>query len=183
MGDEEASSDDEQVDARLLYPRRDAEEISEEEGDEEVEGKFEEAVVKSIVIMEASCFGQMEDEEWEDGKDKRLNCEKCNRQFSSRKWLARHLYAHTFVVKESGKERVICSSCGKEFSTRPKWLQHAERRNCPGSPKTIFPCNLCGKIFTRKDNLREHLKAHAGSRTRRRPLHSCNECGKKFGSG
>ena len=87
--DEEASSDDEQVDARLLYPRRDAEEISEEEEDEEVEGKFEDAVVKSIEIMEASCFGQMEDEEWEDGKDKRLNCEKCNRQFSSRKWLAR----------------------------------------------------------------------------------------------
>ena len=91
--DDEASSDDEQVDARLLYPRRAPEEISEEdeedEEDEEVEVKLEEAVVKSIEIMEASCFGQMEDKEWEDGKDKRLNCEKCNRQFSSRRWLAR----------------------------------------------------------------------------------------------
>ena len=89
--DEEASSDDddEQVDARLLYPRHAAGEISEEDEDKEVEGKFEEAVVKSIEIMEASCFGQMEDKVWEDGKDKRLNCEKCNRQFSSRRWLAR----------------------------------------------------------------------------------------------
>ena len=110
----------------------------------------------------------------------------------------RHLYAHTFVVKEAGKERAICSSCGKEFANRGLWQQHAEKRNCLGSPKTIFPCNLCGKIFTRKDNLREHLKAHAGSRTRQRcviiekiltswnfyrPLHSCNQCGKKFGSG
>ena len=89
--DEEASSDDEQIDARLLYPRRGAEETSEEETDELVEEKFEEAMVKSIEIMEASCFGQMEvdEEEWKDGKDKRLSCEKCSRQFPSRRWLAR----------------------------------------------------------------------------------------------
>ena len=87
--DEEPSSDEEQIDARQLYPRRAAEETSEEEDGEEVPEKFEKAVVKSIEIMEASCFGQMEDKEWEDGKYKRLNCEKCNRQFSSRRWLAR----------------------------------------------------------------------------------------------
>ena len=86
--EEEVSGDDEQVDARLLYPRRAPEETSEEE-DEEAEGKLEEAVVKSIEIMEASCFGQMEEQCWEDGKDKRLNCERCGRQFASRSWLAR----------------------------------------------------------------------------------------------
>ena len=87
--EEEVSGDDEQVDARLLYPRRAPEETSEEE-DDEAEGKLEEAVVKSIEIMEASCFGQMES--WEDGKDKRLNCERCGRQFASRSWLARWFF-------------------------------------------------------------------------------------------
>ena len=89
--DEEPSSDEEQIDARQLYPRRAAEETSEEEDGEEVPEKFEKAVVKSIEIMEASCFGQMDEEEEErkDGKDKRLDCKKCSRQFSSRRWLAR----------------------------------------------------------------------------------------------
>ena len=88
--DEEASSDDEQIDARLLYPRRGAEETSDED-DELVEEKFEEAMVKSVEIMEASCFGQMEgeEEEWKDGKDRRLSCKTCSRQFPSRRWLAR----------------------------------------------------------------------------------------------
>ena len=89
--DEEVSGDDESTDARLLYPRRGAEETSEEEDGEEASEMFEEAVVKSIEIMEASCFGQMdeEDEEWKDGKEKRLNCKNCNRQFPSKRRLAR----------------------------------------------------------------------------------------------
>lgn len=39
-------------------------------------------------------------------------------------------------------------------------------------------CPLCGKVFTRRSNCREHLKRHNPGN---RQAHSCSSCGKTFG--
>lgn len=38
---------------------------------------------------------------------------------------------------------------------------------------------VCGRVFNRKDNLREHLRAHAGQ-TKRKKRYTCKECNKDF---
>lgn len=38
---------------------------------------------------------------------------------------------------------------------------------------------VCGRTFNRKDNLREHLRAHAGQ-TKRKKRYVCEHCDKEF---
>ena len=38
---------------------------------------------------------------------------------------------------------------------------------------------MCGRVFNRKDNLREHLRAHAGQ-TKRKKKYNCEHCNKEF---
>lgn len=38
---------------------------------------------------------------------------------------------------------------------------------------------MCGKVYTRKDNLREHLRVHAGEVTRKKKF-KCKFCNKMF---
>ncbi len=35
-------------------------------------------------------------------------------------------------------------------------------QSCSSAPKPVFVCAICDIVFTRKDNLRHHLKVHAG---------------------
>jgi uncharacterized Zn-finger protein len=38
---------------------------------------------------------------------------------------------------------------------------------------------VCGRMFSRKDNLREHLRAHAGQ-VKRKKKYNCQHCNKEF---
>lgn len=40
---------------------------------------------------------------------------------------------------------------------------------------TMWECALCGKKFTRRFHMKNHMNAHSGSRP-----HPCSECGKAF---
>ena len=97
----------------------------------------------------------------------------------------------------------MCSGCGTEFPTRNRLENHINRKGggeepkCPGKvsgARLIYPCKLCGKLFTRKDNLRSHLRTYTvqdvsdkyGNKSQKRShgVSSCTDCticGKSFG--
>jgi transcription elongation factor Elf1 len=43
----------------------------------------------------------------------------------------------------------------------------------------MFCLQVCGRMFSRKDNLREHLRAHAGQ-VKRKKKYNCQHCNKEF---
>ena len=173
------SGDEQHVDARRLY-RASSSQLNQTKYFDFLDtSPFPIQLVRSVEIMEMSCFKKINSPP--NGR-RTYNCKNCDKIFSVREQFAGHLYAHTFVRREQSLEPVICSGCGEEFPEKSSWQQHKEDTECLGLAKTIFGCMLCKKIFTRKDNLRDHLKAHAGYRAKRRTSQNCSTCGARFGS-
>ena len=102
----------------------------------------------------------------------------------------------------------MCSGCGREFSTRNLLQGHINMKQyetsnnnnskntfkCSGKvsgARVIYPCKLCGKFFTRKDNLRNHLRRYVKTqecdktdktaRPNNRNTYECLTCGQSFG--
>ena len=48
--------------------------------------------------------------------------------------------------------RYTCLICSANFPTRAKLKQHVKRRHETGP----FICEICGSVFTRKENLEDH---------------------------
>ena len=173
------SEEEEHVDARRLY-RASSSQLNQTKYFDFLDtSPFPVQLVRSVEIMEMSCFKKFNAPPI--GRRK-YYCRNCDKIFSVREQFAGHLYAHTFVRREQSLEPVICSGCGEEFPEKSSWQQHKDHTECLGLAKTIFGCLLCKKIFTRKDNLRDHLKAHAGYRAKRKTSQNCSTCGAKFGS-
>ena len=61
---------------------------------------------------------------------------------------------------------------------------HLEQYQCSGSSKVLFPCHLCKKVFTRKDNLRDDLRSHINLERRRalqKRQYKCKKCSNEYG--
>lgn len=85
-------------------------------------------------------------------------CEVCNKAFSRREKLKRHLMIHAPdrpVFTCPFKNHV---GCEKTFYRKDKLTRHLYSH----SKVKPFKCEQCDKSFARTDNLREHIRSHTG---------------------
>jgi len=79
----------------------------------------------------------------------------------------------------------ICTDCGYDFIDRHHLKLHLKSdQPCSGLSKILFPCHLCKKVFTRKDNLRDDLRSHINLERRRvlqKRQYKCKKCSNEYG--
>jgi hypothetical protein len=143
-----------------------------------------EKMKRSIKILERSCFKDehLDDDNDESTKGGVFECADCEECFCGVRRFARHAYAHTFVKQAPDDLPHICADCGEEFCSKHLADGHVSTaaNACLSVPRLFFPCVVCRKSFTRKDNLREHLRGHAGRPTHRK-RYECSFCRRMFG--
>ncbi|XP_012285238.1 oocyte zinc finger protein XlCOF6 [Orussus abietinus] len=107
---------------------------------------------------------------WENNHCK---CKECGSVFRDKKSLDKHRYT------THAKDKVYkCEPCDKYFSRSYHLNRHKMHSGCHGNVSDGFSCQVCNKTFTRKDNLREHLRTHVGTVLRQKK--SCKFCSKEF---
>lgn len=79
------------------------------------------------------------------------------------------------------KNPVQCPTCQKTFTRKYHLERHLVHTSCnPGTfERQEFSCEVCDKKFSRIDNLRMHLRAHLGQKSRSRDF-QCPYCEKSF---
>lgn len=95
------------------------------------------------------------------------DCERCNRAFTQRQKILRHIVVHT------GDRPYRCELCGYSCSELSVLQQH-KRTHTGEKP---FPCPVCHKSFSASTALSVHMRTHTGFK----PL-MCKYpgCGKRF---
>ncbi|XP_066254708.1 zinc finger protein 596-like isoform X20 [Euwallacea similis] len=100
-------------------------------------------------------------------------CPYCNRKYSKRETLEKHIEDSHLKVGPHEKKH-LCDTCGKGFAQRSKLVIH-ERVHTGYKP---YACKYCEKCFTKKDYLVMHERVHSGEKP-----YSCEYCGKCFSQG
>lgn len=95
---------------------------------------------------------------------KPFRCQQCDRSFSKKSHLERHIYAH------SDQKPLHCSYCDKGFTTR----QQLRRHEITHTKSFACPYTDCNEAFYKHPQLRSHILAvHEKKLT-------CKICGKNF---
>ena len=152
--------------------------------------KIRAEIRESVKLLERSCFSEFEERcpaAEPPGAEAAFSCSVCSVQFSTVRQQARHVYAHTFVKKEAEEFCHICADCGVDFPNLIQAQMHLKAKRCENFPKLVYRCEVCGIFFTRKDNLREHLRddhvfmIKSGAKKRKKSYYACKACDKIFG--
>lgn len=101
-------------------------------------------------------------------------CPFCKAKFASGNNLRRHIVeVHKrndarYQREASGSPSIVvdkpkeCSSCNLNFKTIAEWVDHKIQHARTIKPSTTFEwnCEICGKMFTRKERLLQHMITH-----------------------
>ena len=79
-------------------------------------------------------------------------CEVCNKEFTYKSYLKRHINVHT------SEKPYKCNHCDKEFTHKSTLTNH----NRVHSGAKPFKCNQSEKEFTKKSKLTSHIRVHTG---------------------
>ncbi|XP_072026575.1 uncharacterized protein [Amphiura filiformis] len=133
-----------------------------------------------------------------DGEQK-YACQRCQKQFNSRKALINHRFTHTTVrpytcticgrsfkrqwelhkhkMTHTQQPSVPCTQCDAQFPGRGNLRRHMMRMHSDSKKTTLKPyrCEICLRAYARKPELAEHQNIHTGDRP-----YMCDTCGKTF---
>ncbi|XP_047491966.1 zinc finger protein 37-like [Penaeus chinensis] len=125
-----------------------------------------------------------EEAEETDDENTPLSCTMCDKEFSSRTILARHIETHGLT-----SDSLKCDICEKSFLTADSLVKHKKLHK--GKKKNIkrkaschafdithikqFKCRQCSKVFTTKSKAEDHERTHTGEK----PF-ECDICGTCF---
>lgn len=107
-------------------------------------------------------------------------CFECNKDFSKRHDLNRHLRIHT------GSKPYACAVCQLSFTQKSTLQRHFNAIHILDTKlKYCYECYICGKKFKRKDHLEAHMiNLHIKKINEESPkncnLKMCSECGRTF---
>ncbi|XP_015183662.1 PREDICTED: zinc finger protein 709-like [Polistes dominula] len=83
-----------------------------------------------------------------------LKCTQCNRCYSSKKSLERHI-----LTTHNNEAKFQCQKCKKEFFQIDQLLQHGKLHRSNDKSKLV-PCKICNKSFRKTDTMVRHLNVH-----------------------
>lgn len=98
-------------------------------------------------------------------KDPSINCDMCEKKFTSKIYLDKHKLLHTDNL-------YACKHCPETFSEKDLLKSHTKENHA--LPRN-FLCNMCGDSFIRSEELKIHIRRHTGERP-----YKCGFCGKGF---
>ena len=118
--------------------------------------------------------------------NKDLECSICNKSFSSKDTLKKHLRR----IHEAGKSH-ICSECGDKFYDKRELKVHILSMH---EGKKLFRCSICKLCFIVRSNLKKHMISVHGMDNSLNPFElqkmnlihevesslNCEQCGEKF---
>ncbi|GAB0091252.1 hypothetical protein DMENIID0001_060700 [Sergentomyia squamirostris] len=91
-------------------------------------------------------------------KEKNYECDLCPKKYSTPTDLSKHK-----LVTHVKCETTVCSICGKMVKEAHIYLHKRTHLPKKDTPKQSFSCGVCGKIYSNKPNLKNHVeKIHMG---------------------
>lgn len=107
--------------------------------------------------------------------DKPYQCDQCSVKYRTGYQLKQHQQLHLNTC-------YACPECNKKFSHDASAKKHLKKhfQTAPPppkkpTPKGVFPCEICKKIFTRNDYLKKHMICHE-----QKKRYKCGYCGRCY---
>ncbi|XP_038664306.1 zinc finger protein 761-like isoform X3 [Scyliorhinus canicula] len=147
-------NDLERLDSNLSQDKPDTFEYPLKFGSYKAQGRLDGKKKRTMNLSSLTC-----------NKEKRFNCDYCERRFYRKQHLTMHHRTHT------GEKPFACEECGRAFAE--KWNLKEHRRTHTGIRP--YSCRFCGKAFYRSSHLKVHLRLHTGEKP-----YKCDNCHQTF---